>query len=81
MHLSARLIDVAYLKIFFWKEINFWAYFISDGILFQNFIELHNKDVFSLLSLKFGQFKFSAIEWRVLYEWFVWWFSIFVLQF
>ena len=41
---------------------------MSDGILFQNFIELYKKDVFSLLSLKFGQFKFSAIECRVLYE-------------
>ena len=41
---------------------------MSDGILFQNFIELYKKDVFSLLSLKLGQFKFRAIECRVLYE-------------
>ena len=39
----------------FWKDLHFEQIFVSDGILFQNVIELAiKKDIFNLLSLKFG---------------------------
>ena len=54
--LSVRAIVVAFFKIFL-EKILILTDFISDGILFQNFIELYKKDVVNLLSLNFGLFK------------------------